>query len=67
MGNLEQLRDGGVAHPNHEFSAEEIERLDSLSADEVQALISAKQKLGDDLVTKKHDGDDETTPDTLLL
>lgn len=67
MGNLEHLREGGVAHPNHDFSAEEIERLNSLSPEEVQALISAKQKLGHDLVTKKHGEDDETTPDTLLL
>ena len=67
MGNIDQLREGGVAHPKHDFTDEEIERLESLSEEEVQALISVKQKLGHDLVTKQHGADDETHPDTLLL
>lgn len=69
MSNLDQLRDGGVAHPTHKFSDDEMERIESLSDEEVAALVAAKQKLGHDLCTKTHDGDDDngTHPNTLPI
>ena len=63
---LSKLREAGVAHPGHEFSEEEIATFESLSDAEVDALISAKKKLGDALISKK-DPDDEINPDTMIL
>ena len=68
MSKLDALRAGGAAHPDHEFSEEERERIESLTEEEVAALISAKAKLGHDLATKQHsDGDDGTHPNTFPI
>ncbi len=66
---LQKLRAAGVAHPNHEFTEEEIERIESLSDAEIETFISVKNKLGSELSTKKHDDDDdgEIHPNTFVV
>lgn len=65
MGKLDDLRAHGLVHESHEFTEEEITAIESLSDDEVQAMVSVKKKLGHKLITKKTD--DGAKPDTFPL
>lgn len=53
MTNIERLTDAGVCPANQKFTKEEKEAIESLSKHEVDALISSKEKLGDDFI-KNH-------------
>ncbi len=66
MSNVDALRAAGCLHESHDFAADEIERIESLSEVEVRALISAKEKLGHELCTKK-DESSGTHPDTIPI
>ena len=65
MSKLEKMRAAGLAHPTHEFTDDEKSAIESLTDQELETLISVKQKLGHDLITKKTD--DGTHPDTIPL
>jgi hypothetical protein len=54
----ERLEGAGLIRKGHQFSSEDEKLLESLSEHEVEALISAKRKLGDDFL-KKHTGGSE--------
>jgi len=54
MTNHEKLDAAGLINPDYEFSDEEKAVLESLSDDEVDALISVQQKVND----AKDDGQD---------
>lgn len=62
---LEKLKAARVAHPTHEFSAAEEQLIESLSDDEIDTIISAKKKLGEQLLRKETN--DEAHPNTLIL
>ena len=53
MTNIERLTESGVCPASHRFDEEEKKAIESLSPQEVDALISSKEKLGDDFI-KKH-------------
>jgi hypothetical protein len=53
MTNIERLTEAGVVPAGHKFDEDEEEAIESLSRHEVDALISSKDKLGDDFI-KKH-------------
>ena len=53
MTNIERLTESGVCPASHQFDEEEKQAIESLSPQEVDALISSKEKLGDDFI-KKH-------------
>ena len=50
MTNLERLKQAGVVPEDYEFSQGEEDTIESLSTQEVDSLISSKQKLGDDFI-----------------
>jgi len=52
MTNIERLTDAGVVPAGHEFEDDEKEAIESLSNHEVDALISSKDKLGEDFIRK---------------
>ncbi len=62
--NLQKLREAGIAHPNHDFDEKDIENIDKLTEDEINAIVSAKEKLGH--VAHKKD-DDDAHPDTMVV
>ncbi|MGI9516107.1 MAG: hypothetical protein ACR2NP_03595 [Pirellulaceae bacterium] len=64
--NLQKLREAGIAHPTHDFDEKDIKHIDTLTEDEVNAVISAKEKLAH-VAHKKHEEDDETHPDTMVV
>ncbi len=66
MPNVDDLRAAGCLHPEHEFTADETKRIESLNPDEVQAMISVRAKLGHDLCTKKDD-EPGVFPDTMVI
>jgi hypothetical protein len=47
MLNWKLLEEAGLISKDHEFSKEDRRLLESLSEDEVEALISIKKKLGE--------------------
>jgi len=53
MTNIERLTQSGVCPASHHFDEEEKKAIESLSPQEVDAIISSKEKLGDDFI-KKH-------------
>jgi hypothetical protein len=53
MTNIERLTDAGVCPASQNFTEEEKKAIESLSRNEVDAIISSKEKLGDDFI-KKH-------------
>ena len=53
MTNIERLTDAGVCTAGERFTEDEKKAIESLSHQEVDALISSKEKLGDDFI-KKH-------------
>jgi hypothetical protein len=50
--NIQALTNAGLITSGYEFTADEQAAIESLSADEVQALISAADKLGKDFLAK---------------
>lgn len=54
MTNHEKLDAAGMINPDYDFSEEDKKVLESLSDDEVDALISTQQKIND----AKDDGQD---------
>jgi hypothetical protein len=49
---MERLKDAGIVHPQHTMSEHDQRLVETLSKEEVEALISVKHKLGDDFVKK---------------
>jgi len=54
--NVTRLQKAGVLASSHKISEEHQARINSLKSDEVKALISAKNKLGTDMLTKTAKG-----------
>jgi hypothetical protein len=52
MTNIERLTDAGVCPASQKFTEEEKEAIESLSKHEVDAIISSKDKLGEDFINK---------------
>jgi hypothetical protein len=52
MTNLERLKEANLVPDDCEFDEDEEAAIESLTHDEVNALISTKQKLGDDFINK---------------
>ena len=52
MDNLTILMSAGVVPDDHTLTEEDIGVIHTLSDTEVQALISLKQKLGDDFIQR---------------
>jgi hypothetical protein len=52
MSNLEKLKTAGVVPDNHTLTDADTSTIENLSDQEVQSLISLKQKLGDDFVQR---------------
>lgn len=52
MSNLERLQQAGVVPDDYEFSESEKSTIESLSSQEVDSLISTKNKLGDDFINE---------------
>jgi hypothetical protein len=50
--NLEQLQQAGLVDKDYEFTAEEKAVIESLTAAEVNHLISTKEKLGEAFINK---------------
>ena len=63
---LQKLREAGIAHPTHDFDNKDIEHIETLTEEEINAVISAREKLAH-VAHKKHDEDDETHPDTMVV
>ena len=52
MDNLTKLMSAGVVPEDHTLTDDDIGVIHSLSDTEVQALVSLKQKLGDDFIQR---------------
>ena len=52
MSNVERLQDAKLIPTPNPLDAADTTKIDALSYDELSALISVKQQLGDDFVTK---------------
>ena len=52
---IRRLVDAGLIRAGHEFSDEDQKLLESLSEDEVEALISVKTKLGEEFFNRNTD------------
>ena len=52
MTNLERLKEADLVPDDQEFDEDETAAIESLSYAEVNALISSKQKLGEDFINK---------------
>jgi hypothetical protein len=50
MTNLERLKEANLVPDDYEFDENEKNAIESLSPQEVQALISSKEKLGSDFI-----------------
>ena len=50
MTNIERLRKAGLIEPDYHFDQDEKDAIESLSGAEVDALISSKEKLGEDFI-----------------
>jgi hypothetical protein len=56
VSHLETLIAAGVIPHDHTLSAEDRSTIENLSPNEIQALVSLKQKLGDDFIKRNgHD------------
>ena len=49
---IQRLVDAGLIRTGHQFSDQDRQLLESLSEDEVEALISVKTKLGEDFFNR---------------
>ena len=52
MANVEKLQQAGVIATPHAIEPQDVTAINSLSESEVDALISVKNKLGDDFFKK---------------
>ena len=52
MDNLTKLMTAGVVPQDHTLTDDDIGVIHSLSDDEVQSLVSLKEKLGDDFIRR---------------
>jgi hypothetical protein len=52
---IQSLVDAGLIRAGHQFSDQDRQLLESLSEDEVEALISVKTKLGEDFFNRNTD------------
>jgi hypothetical protein len=50
MTNLERLKEAGLVPDDYEFDGNEESAIESLSHQEVEALISSKEKLGAEFI-----------------
>jgi hypothetical protein len=57
MTNFERLEQAGLISPGHEFSRDDLRLLDSLSSEEVTALISVRAKVGENFLRRNTHGD----------
>ena len=62
--NIEQLQHAGIIAKQHNLTADDQTRINSLTEQEVAALISAKNKLGDDMLKKTAKGGQFPHPDS---
>jgi hypothetical protein len=52
MTNLERLKQAGLVPDDYEFEGEDETAIESLSSQEVDSLISSKEKLGEDFIQR---------------
>lgn len=52
MTNLERLKQAGLVPNDYEFDSDEQAAIESLSTQEVESLISSKNKLGEDFINE---------------
>lgn len=52
MTSLERLTQAGLVEPTHQFDQDEKDAIESLTSGEVEALISSKEKLGEDFINE---------------
>ncbi|HEY6121802.1 MAG TPA: hypothetical protein VIV66_17730 [Pyrinomonadaceae bacterium] len=52
MTNLERLKQAGLVPEDYEFDEDEKTTIESLSTQEVESLISSKNKLGEDFINE---------------
>ena len=52
MSNEQRLIDEGLLHEDHELADHELNLLDQLTSEEIDALVSVKAKVGGDLLDK---------------
>ena len=52
MSNLETLIAAGIVPEDHTLSDDDSQVIETLTHHEVQALVSLKEKLGDDLIRR---------------
>jgi len=52
MTNLERLKQAGLVPNDYEFDEGEQTAIESLSSQEVDSLISSKNKLGEDFINE---------------
>jgi hypothetical protein len=50
MTNLERLKQAGLVPDDYEFNQNEEATIESLTHEEVNGLISSKEKLGEDFI-----------------
>jgi hypothetical protein len=50
MTNLERLQQAGLVPDEYEFNQNEKDAIESLTDEEVNGLISSKEKLGEDFI-----------------
>ena len=50
--NMERLQEAGIVHPHHKMSEEDQQLVETLTREEVETLISVKNKLGDNFIRK---------------
>ena len=63
MTNIETMQANGLVLKKHKISEADQKLLNSLSASEVKALISVKEKLGESFLKKIHKGGRFPHPD----
>ena len=58
MTNMELLKQAGLIEAGHTFSREDHHLIESLTKDEVNALISVRAKVGEDFLHRNTSGPD---------
>ena len=62
--NIEQLQHAGIIAKQHNLTAEDQTKINSLTEHEIAALISVRHKLGDDMLKKTAKGGQFPHPDS---
>jgi hypothetical protein len=57
MTNFERLEQAGLIRHGHKFSRDDLRLVESLSSEEVEALISVRAKVGEDFLRRNTSGD----------